>query len=343
MKLFKNTFFKKIIILIFFFYFLIINLKKKYIYISKPKVSVFLPIYNKELYLKRSINSIQKQSLKNLEIIAVNDFSNDNSLKILKKLKKKDNRIKIINNDRNHGLLYTRAMGILNCTGEYVLNLDPDDMYSNIHNLKILYKTAKRKDTDVIIFELKTIEMNSILISKFNIILKDFNSNIKNFDSETIGQDTLITNKFMKREIILKAYESFKNMIYKNKWNYHEDNIWSDLILNNSISVILLKKIIYLYLLNKESLMKNLFNIVDIRNRIYRFQMENQISKNFDYYKFNNLLNITNIYKNILKNDVEIKKKLIHIIANFIIYCKTNNYPFLKNITNYISSIFSKK
>ena len=95
--------------------------------IQKPKVSVFLPIYNKELYLNRSINSIQNQNLKEIEIVAVNDGSTDYSLKILKQLSKNDKRMKIINNDRNHGLLYSRAMGIINSSGEYLMNLDPDD------------------------------------------------------------------------------------------------------------------------------------------------------------------------------------------------------------------------
>ena len=142
-EIFKFDLNKKKIYIILFLYFSTIKFGKKLKYL-KPKVSVFLPIYNKYLYLKRSIDSILKQSLKNLEIIAVNDFSSDNSLKILKKLSKKDNRIKIVNNDRNHGLLYSRAMGILNCTGEYLLNLDPDDMIPNIYNLEILYKIAKK-------------------------------------------------------------------------------------------------------------------------------------------------------------------------------------------------------
>ena len=62
------------------------NIEKKKIFVKTSKlikVSVFLPIYNKEKYLFRSINSIQSQSLKNIEIIAVNDGSTDNTLKIL--------------------------------------------------------------------------------------------------------------------------------------------------------------------------------------------------------------------------------------------------------------------
>ena len=84
------------------------------------KVSVFLPIYNKCTYLKRSIGSIQNQSLGNIEIVSVNDDSTDNSLISLKKIAKKDLRIKIVNNDRNHGLLYSRAMGILTISFFYI-------------------------------------------------------------------------------------------------------------------------------------------------------------------------------------------------------------------------------
>ena len=72
-----------------------------------------MPIYNKANYLTQSIRSIQKQTMKNIEIIAVNDCSDDNTLKILIQMAKNDSRIKIINNDKNRGLLYSRAMGIL--------------------------------------------------------------------------------------------------------------------------------------------------------------------------------------------------------------------------------------
>lgn len=116
----------------------------------QPKISIFLPIYNKAKFILRSIESIQIQTLKNIEIIAVNDGSTDNSLKILKKLSKKDLRIKIINNDRNHGLLYSRAMGILNCTGKYIMDLDPDDKLKDKLNLEKLYYKIKKTKSDLI-------------------------------------------------------------------------------------------------------------------------------------------------------------------------------------------------
>ena len=151
----KFFIFKIILIVLYFLFNLYQYIRLSYYLINKnenPKVSIFLPIYNKEEYLIESIGSVQNQTLKNIEIIVVNDFSSDNSLKILKNLSKIDNRIKIVNNDRNRGLLYSRAMGIINCTGEYVINLDPDDKLSSPNDLEILYNKAKLFNIDTIIF-----------------------------------------------------------------------------------------------------------------------------------------------------------------------------------------------
>ena len=138
--------FKKFIIYIINVLSIFYIFNKDYNFVNKrPKISIFLPIYDKELYLQNCINSLKQQTLKNIEIVAVNDGSSDNSLKLLKKLSKSDKRIKIVNNDRNHGLLYTRAMGILNSTGEYLMNLDPDDKLISKNDLYNLYKMAKKK------------------------------------------------------------------------------------------------------------------------------------------------------------------------------------------------------
>ena len=103
---------KKYLLIYFFIYSLIKiqPLKQKY---NGPKISIYMAIYNKSNYLMKSIGSIQSQTLKEIEIIAVNDYSTDNSLMILEELAKNDSRIRIVNNDKNYGLLYSRAMGII--------------------------------------------------------------------------------------------------------------------------------------------------------------------------------------------------------------------------------------
>jgi len=211
------------------------------------KVSVFLPIYNKCPYLQRSIGSIQNQSLGNIEIIAVNDYSTDNTLISLKKMSKKDLRIKIVNNDRNHGLLYSRAMGILNSTGEYLMNLDPDDRLEGSDNLEVLYNTAKSNNSDIVRYLIKRIPFNKEQIKYIDYFNK---YQFKMFDY-------LMTNKFVKKEIFLKVLNEFKKKIYYNKWNYHEDNIWSVLLHRTAKLKKDINKYVYIYKMNNQSLIIN--------------------------------------------------------------------------------------
>lgn len=90
------------------------------------EVSIIVPIYNKEKHLKRCIDSILNQTLKNIEIILVNDGSTDNSLEICKNYARTDSRIKIINK-KNEGVSKARNDGILASSGSYVGFVDADD------------------------------------------------------------------------------------------------------------------------------------------------------------------------------------------------------------------------
>ena len=144
-----------------------------------------MPIYNKAKYLIRSIGSIQKQTLKEIEIIAVNDKSTDNTLEVLMNISKNDSRIKIINNNKNRGLLYSRAMGIINSKGEYLMNMDPDDVLKGPDNLEYIYNKAKDSNIDIVQFvflnrnylNLKCRNINNI-ISQPNIFIQEINLEI---------------------------------------------------------------------------------------------------------------------------------------------------------------------
>ena len=92
----------------------------------------------------------------------MNDFSNDRTLHILSNFAKKDHRIKIVNNDKNHGLLYSRAMGILNSNGEYLMNLDSDDELNDNECLEYLYNKSQIYKADIISYNVLIKELNSI-------------------------------------------------------------------------------------------------------------------------------------------------------------------------------------
>ena len=162
---------KKIKIFLIFFNFIFV-IQFNFFKNMSPKISIYLPIYNKEILLLNSIKSIQKQSLKDIEIIAVNDYSTDNSYKIIYNLSKNDSRIKIINNTKNYGLLYSRAMGILHSSGKYLLNLDPDDELNNDNDLEYLYNITKKVKVDIISFAY--LEKNENILKCLNISFFNF-------------------------------------------------------------------------------------------------------------------------------------------------------------------------
>ena len=100
-------------------------------------VSVIVPIYNVEQYLHKCIGSIISQTYKNLQIILIDDDSQDKSLKICREFMKKDSRISVISNSNNSGVGYTRNVGIKESNGYYIMFVDSDDFLptSAIKNL----------------------------------------------------------------------------------------------------------------------------------------------------------------------------------------------------------------
>ena len=92
------------------------------------KVSVIIPVYNAEKYLEQCVGSVMNQTLKDIEIICVDDGSPDNSLEVLKKLQSQDDRVKIISQP-NGGAGAARNNGLRNATGEYLSFLDADDFF----------------------------------------------------------------------------------------------------------------------------------------------------------------------------------------------------------------------
>lgn len=94
---------------------------------SCTKISVIIPVYNSSLTLANCIDSIRKQTYHNLEIILIDDCSNDGSYDICKNFQYKDNRIKVFKNNINQGVSETRNIGICHATGEFVAFVDSDD------------------------------------------------------------------------------------------------------------------------------------------------------------------------------------------------------------------------
>ena len=128
--------------------------KKRY----KAKVSIVMPVYNAMPFLAQAIESIISQTLEEIEIICVDDCSNDTSLELIEKYKECDNRIKVVRSEKNCGAGRARNVGMELASGEYLMFLDSDDFFS-LDMLKDMYDEAVRKKADIVFCDINVVDL----------------------------------------------------------------------------------------------------------------------------------------------------------------------------------------
>ena len=233
---------------------LLIN--KSFIYIKNnlPKISVIIPVYNCEKSIEISLSSIRNQNNDNYEIILINDYSQDNSSFIINKLQKTDFRIKIINNKKNMGTLYSRSIGVLNSKGNYIFCLDNDDLFFDENLFDNIYSKAERYNYDII--EFKSFEILNYHPQITEIKESYFNHHKKNIiihqpelglfpitkNSNYFDNDFHIWGKCIKSNIYKKAVNILgkKRFLFYNCWT--EDISILFIIFNIAESFIFLDK-----------------------------------------------------------------------------------------------------
>lgn len=112
------------------------------------KISIVVPCYGTEKYIGKCLDSLINQTYKNIQIVTVNDCSNGNMLEILKEYAKKDDRIKVVNNEKNQGLYKSRIIGSKACDGDYISFVDSDD-YVGIDYYRSLLKSITDNNADI--------------------------------------------------------------------------------------------------------------------------------------------------------------------------------------------------
>jgi hypothetical protein len=219
-------------------------------------------------------------------------------------------------------------MGVLNSTGEYLMNLDPDDELEGKDNLEYLYQKTKHSQIDVISFGAYFKGLNRVMLKckNFHYVQNQPELFFSAFNSSNRLNDYLIWNKLIRRDVYIKAYEIFKDKIYGDKWNYHEDNIWSILVHKIANSLRCLKKIIYIYNEFPDSLMKNRFNLIDLNNLIFRHEMYVKIFNSQDESKYISTEIIVffyyiikmNVLVELIKKNEKVKIKIKNILIDFL-------------------------
>lgn len=134
---------------------------------SKPAISVIIPVYNAQDGIKRCVDSLLNQSFKDFEIILLNDGSKDNSLKILKEYESKYGFIRVIDK-QNEGVAVTRNKGILLAEGEYTMFMDNDDFVDSDY-IETFYQAIHEKNLDLVIGGYKRVNQDNQIIFSQNI------------------------------------------------------------------------------------------------------------------------------------------------------------------------------
>ena len=190
---------------------------------NNPKVSLIIPCYNQEKFIQKIYTTIETQSLKDIEIIFVDDLSKDNSSKIIKELMEIDKRIVYIKNDINKGVFHSRNNGILHAKGEYILCVDIDDFLLNDILIKS-YETAKTYNLDILQFYVMAGNLRENIFWK---VLK-YKSGIMRYNNVSkvffFGTTRNTWDKFVKREVFIKSIEFMNEKFRSERYTVFNDD-----------------------------------------------------------------------------------------------------------------------
>ena len=261
------------------------------------KISVIVPVYNVEKFIRRCLDSIINQTMKDLEIILVDDGSTDNSGVICDEYAKLDNRITVIHKE-NGGVSSARNRGLDIATGEWIAFVDSDDYIDN-KMYEILYTNAEKNNCDISVCYFEYINQKGISLYNPNkklgikgIYNENKFLNLLYENSETNLICICIWNKLYKKDIFEKL--RFKEII-------HEDEDIFNSIFTHDYSIYVDELPLYKYIQNTNSIMnkpitKKNFVLLDV------------LYKRIDVFRKKNLY----LYSNALINYCELNIKFYH-------------------------------
>lgn len=235
------------------------------------KISIIIPIYNVEQFLPKCLDSIIKQTYKNLEIILVNDGSTDTCPQICDKYATKDSRIKVIHKE-NGGLSDARNAGFQFVTGDYLAFVDSDDLVS-LDFYENLLKISIQKNADIVESGILKFTDEKDLQN-----LQQDNS-VEEFETEKALE--LLMKEQLKQVVWNKLYKTniVNNLLFE-KGKIHEDEFWTYQIFARAKKIVKTNYPLYFYRQQEESIMAEKYSIrrlsgVEAREKRLEFMEKN--------------------------------------------------------------------
>ena len=254
------------------------------------KISIISPVHNTGKFLIRLIRSIQFQNFNDLEIIIIDDYSNDNSIELIKNYQKEEKRIRLIQNKKNKGTFASRNIGILKSKGNYVMIPDPDDILL-IDCLKYFYDFAIKYNYEILRFNIY-IHYGKTFFGKITKKLESrpiYQPELSTYLFYGLGflkqVDYNICNKFIKREALIRSLNIFDKNDLNGFMTVHEDGLLNYILYRNAKSLFFMKKFGYYYIQNNYGKRRDYHDFENIKFRFIHLINVFNKSKNTKYEK----------------------------------------------------------
>ena len=226
---------------------------------SAPLVSVIIPVYNGEDYVKQCVDSVLEQTYRNIEVICVDDGSEDATSGILQFLANKDDRVVFIQ-QKHLGVSAARNRGLKQATGKYVSFVEADD-YLQEKSYEILVQNAEKKNADIVIFRANVVDKEEKILTKESATTVYYN-NKKTIDAlfDETGARALWTC-FFKKDLLDKG----SNIKFNEKINFGEDILFLFEYIPKAEKILVINDVIYNHRFGQEGSVTRLY-IEDARN-----------------------------------------------------------------------------
>ncbi len=311
-------------------------------------VSIIVPVYNVEKYIKKCVDSLITQTYSNLEIILVNDGSPDNSGKICDEYAQSDSRIKVIHK-ANGGLSDARNTGIDIAEGQYIFFLDSDD-WIDCQCIEKLHNLIKTRDADIAMCDFLPVISEKIEQISEDYVIYEY-TNLEAL-SEYISKNYI--------QMVISCGKLFNKNLFADarfpKGTYHEDEFTTHNLIYKSNKIVFTTEKLYFYLKRSDSITESGYNLkkeldfleaYEKRAEFFRLIGLYDISAEtykrvFRYYISNINSAVKNEKKVFIRKCRMLNKDLKRIKFNFKFIVLYKLFYLVPNITSYLYNIYNK-
>jgi len=302
-----------------------------------PKISIIIATCNAESYINNTLFSIQNQDFTDVEIVIVDDMSEDNTVNIIKELMKIDPRIQLYINGENKGTIYTKTKGVLKSTGKYVMILDQDDMYTQKDVFSTLYNYMEEQNYDILGFS--AIFTNKFPFDKPRYVHYYFEKPILHhpelsrqmyaqYGKSVRKVGWYIWNFIFKNDLFKRTINQIDEKILNTKMNKHEDIILFFLLTRNANNLKQIRRIFYSQN-HFKNLNKNKFSEKYINER--RNNNDTNCLSNINLIEF--LLKYT-------KDEIDDKRIASYVLKEYYLNNDCRNCDFIRERGIFVCNLF---